>query len=524
LRSASRFAGGALRRIIKEEIRKMSYKRLLTLAGVLLLCLTAPVFTQSEMQMIEPEAGSWFTWLLDSGDQLRLDAPPDEAATADEVAELMAMVNLRDEDALRQIAYWNTGPPSYRWNQIAVGAIDKRGIPGAPANRVLALTHAAIYDATVAAWDSKYTYNRPRPSEFNADLITAIPNPPSPSYPSEYAVTAAAASTVLTWLFPDDAEFFEAQLQAAVNSRLLAGVEYPSDVEAGLELGRQVAELAIAWGEADGSTAPWEGSIPTDPTGWTGENPVAPQSGYWRTWALSSPDQFLPGPPPAYDSEQLAAEMDELRNFERTPFTSGKAMYWEFGGGARFNNQRWNEIASRLILAARWDANAPRTAQTYALLNISSYDAIVACFNAKYTYWAIRPFQYDPDFTTVFTTPNHPSYPAAHSCSSMSMAAVLAALFPVDADEVIAIATEAGESRIWGGIHFRSDVVAGEALGLDVANAVIARVTDHNPLIVYPQNQPVAQMGATMQAAMMTEVSSDDLCRNIDPLLEPQAC
>src|SRR5690606_39657492 len=75
--------------------------------------------------------------------------PPDEAATADETSQLIAMMNERDEDSLQEIAYWNAGPPSYRWNQIAVGAIDKRGIPGTSASRVLALVHAAVYDATI---------------------------------------------------------------------------------------------------------------------------------------------------------------------------------------------------------------------------------------------------------------------------------------------------------------------------------------------------------------------------------------
>jgi membrane-associated phospholipid phosphatase len=454
----------------------MIHKRLLLLAGVILLCLTTSVFAQSEMDMIEPDAGSWPTWLLDSGDQLRLDAPPDEAATANEIAQLMELADERDETTLQQIAYWNSGPPSYRWNQIAVGALTKRGIPGTSSSRVLALVHAAVYDATVAAWDSKYTHNRPRPSAFDTDLTTVIPNPPSPSYPSEYAVTAGAASTVLAWLFPDDAAFFEAQAQDAINSRLLAGVEYPSDVEAGLELGRQVAELAIAHGEADGSTAPWSGTVPADPNGWTGENPVSPQSGQWQTWALSSPDQFLPEPPPAYDSEQLAAEMEELRSFERNPVSNAKAMYWEYGSGSRFNNSNWNDTASRLILESRWDDNAPMAAQVYALMNIASYDALVACFNAKYLYWAIRPFQYDSEYRSVFTTPNHPSYPSAHSCNSMSTAAILAHYFPIDAEEVMAIAKEAGEARIWAGIHFRSDIVAGEALGQNVANAVLAHV------------------------------------------------
>lgn len=417
------------------------------------------------------------TWLLDSGDQLRVDAPPDDAATASEIAELAAMAGERDEAALQQITYWNAGPPSYRWNQITVGAIGKRAIPGASSSRVLTLVHVSIYDATVAAWDSKYAHNRPRPSEVDGSLETVIPNPPSPSYPSEYAATAAAASTVLAWLFPEDAAYFEAQAQAAVNSRLLAGVEYPSDVEAGLELGRQVAELAIARGQADGSSEPWTGTVPTDPTGWTGENPVAPQSAHWQPWALSSPDQFRPAPPPAFDSEQLAAEMDELRSFQRTPVTTVKAMYAEYGAGARFNNIIWNDTASRMILEARWDNNAPMAAQVYALMNVAGYDAQIACFDAKYTYWAIRPFQYDPTYTTVFPTPNHPSYPSAHSCHSMSVAAVLAHYFPVNTEEVIGAAHEAGEARIWAGIHFRSDIVAGEALAHEVANAVIARGT-----------------------------------------------
>ena len=128
-----------------------------------------------------------------------------------------------------------------------------------------------------------------------------------------------------------------------------------------------------------------------------------------------------------------------------------------------------------MILEARWDDNAPRAARAYALMNIAAYDALVACFDAKYTYWAIRPFQYDPDFTPLFTTPNHPSYPAAHSCGTMAGAAILAELFPLNAEEVMALAKEAGEARIWGGIHFRSDVVAGEALAQDVAHAVLAR-------------------------------------------------
>jgi membrane-associated phospholipid phosphatase len=75
----------------------------------------------------------------------------------------------------------------------------------------------------------------------------------------------------------------------------------------------------------------------------------------------------------------------------------------------------------------------------------------------------------------LFPTPNHPSYPAAHGCISTATAAILGYLFPRDATTLAALAKEANESRIWAGIHYRSDTVAGAALGHAVANKVIAR-------------------------------------------------
>jgi hypothetical protein len=235
-----------------------------------------------------------------------------------------------------------------------------------------------------------------------------------------------------------------------------------------------VAELVIERGEADGTNAQWAGSVPTEPGHWTGENPILAMAGTWQTWVLESGDQFRPVPPPAYDSEQLAAEMEELRNFERTPVTNAIAFFQEYGAGGRRNYWLWNDITSRLILEARWDNNPPLAARAYALMNIANYDATVAVFDAKYAYWAIRPFQLDPEFTTLFPTPNHPSYPAAHATISLATAQVVAYLFPVNADEVMELAQQAGESRIWAGIHFRSDVEVGFELGRNVADAVIA--------------------------------------------------
>ena len=86
----------------------------------------------------------------------------------------------------------------------------------------------AIYDATVAAWESKYFYNRTRPSEVDATLATAVATPRSPSYPSEHAAAAGAAATVLAYFFPDEASSFQAMAEEAAQSRVQAGVQFPA--------------------------------------------------------------------------------------------------------------------------------------------------------------------------------------------------------------------------------------------------------------------------------------------------------
>lgn len=422
---------------------------------------------------IEPDAGSWTPWLLESVDDVFPVRPPNARATRAEIEELKTLAAARDEAALAQIAWWNAGPPPYRWNQIAMDSILKRALPANLAFRDLALMHAAIYDATIAAWNAKYAYNRVRPSEFDSTLETAIANPDSPAYPSEYAAAAGAAVAVLSYIFPEDAEHFASLAQQSTDSRLLAGVEYPSDIAAGLAIGQQIGDLAVAHGMADGSDLPWTGTVPTEEGKWSGENPAFPTNGDWSTWVLESGDQFRPGPPPAFDSEEMATEMQELRDFERTPVTNSKAQFWEYGSGGRRIHWNWNTILDRLVLEAGYAHNAPRAARAYALTNIAGHDSIVACWDAKYTYWAIRPFQLDPEFTTTFPTPSHPAYPSAHSCISISAAEVMAELFPMAAAELQSLTADSTESRIWSGIHFRSDVTAGIQLGYDVATAVL---------------------------------------------------
>jgi membrane-associated phospholipid phosphatase len=439
---------------------------------------------------IEPEAGGWRTWLLESGAELRPPAPPDRIATRSEIAQLRALGDQRDEAALDQVSYWNTGSPSYRWNEIAITEGLKEGIAIA-AYRVLALVNIAIYDATVAAWDAKYTYNRPRPSEADLSLATVLPNPSSPSYPSEHAAAAGAASAVLAYLFPNDAQSFTDQADMAGQSRLLAGVEYPSDVSAGLDLGRAVAARVIERARNDGSDTPWIGPMPTGPGIWYGD-PVLPGMGTWKTWVLESGSVLRPGRPPAFDSAQRAAEIAEVKNYPRDSHPFEELVFWPENPAGRptpdsvpiSSNQLvffyapllhllWFPELTRKLAEYRLDTNPPRAARAYALVSAASYDATVACWDAKYFYWTARPNQFDASITTVIPTYPIPDYPSGHASTGGAMWTMLGYLFPRDAHVFNSRAEETAASRMWAGIHFRSACDSGLALGRAVAGKVI---------------------------------------------------
>lgn len=453
------------RNLIKAGVAAMAVGTTVSLPGI------APALSVTASDSpIEPKAGTWKTWALASGSEMRLPAPPDQAATAAEMQTLKTMAAQRDAAALDQIAFWDAGAPSYRWVEATLNQIAKKPLSNPRNARLLSLVNVAMYDAIIAAWDTKYAYNRPRPSDGDGSLTTTLPNPASPSYPSEHAVVAGAASAVLAYVYPDDAQSFMDQAQAAAQSRLLAGVHFPSDVQAGLDLGRAVGARVVARAKADGSDAKWTGSVPTEPGHWTGTNPIEPLAGTWRPWVLTAGNQFRPDPPPAYDSPQEAADLAEVKNFARTVDTNTKAFFWNSLTGAF---AYWNDIASRIIFERRMEENAPRAARIYALMAVANYDGFIAAWDAKYTYWAPRPFQLDPDVKPIFPTANHPSYPSADGAVLGPYATVMGYLFPDDASAINAKAEESLLSRLWAGIHFRTDIEVGRTVGHAIGQQVI---------------------------------------------------
>ncbi|HSS94729.1 MAG TPA: phosphatase PAP2 family protein [Candidatus Dormibacteraeota bacterium] len=424
---------------------------------------------------IEPGAGAWKTWVIASGSAISVPPPPGKAATKAELKQLEALAAARSAAVLDAIDFWDAGSPVYRWVDYAVpyivGPAAPLGRRGPDGSRQLALVMTAIYDAIIATWHWKYVYNRTRP-DLHSDLKTAVATPRSPSYPSELAAAGRAAAEVLGYLYPVDAATFIQKAQDAAQTRVAAGVEFPSDVAAGLDLGQKVGAAVVLHGKNDHHDLPWDGVIPVGPGLWTGTNPVTPVAGKWQPWVLSSGSEFRPGPPPVFGSADFTADLNEVINFKPTFAQKAEAFLAQTDEGVTLS---WYKTAAKRLFEERLAENPPRAARAYALMAVAEFDALVATWDAKFTYWRIRPFQASPGFAPLFTTPNHPSYPAAHGGGSGAYGAILAYLFPREAASINQTADDFAVSRLWAGIHYRTDIDAGLKLGRDAAGEVIKR-------------------------------------------------
>lgn len=425
--------------------------------------------------------GQWKTWVLAPGDEFRLPPPPapDSAQTAAELAELHVLQAQRSAITNTAIQYWNSGPSPQRWTETTLSLIQRDQVNPVRAARVLACVHTAIADAVVAAWKNKSTFLRPKP----AVPLTAV-NPPLPpaeeaSYPSEHAAVAGVASAVLAALFPHDATALAAMAQEAGQSRLLAGLNYRSDVEAGLELGQQVARKAVARAATDGSHIAWTGTVPTGAGFWFQAPgtpaPLEPLAGTWQTWILSSGRQLRPGPPPPLGSAAFRAELAEVKQVSAHPTPSERAiaLFWADGAGTVTPPGHWFQIA--IDLMARYHLDTPHAARVLGLLGATVMDAAVACWDTKYAYWCLRPHQADSAIQPLVLTPPFPSYTSGHATFSGAASEVLAHYFPADAARLRYLAEEAALSRLYAGIHYRSDNETGLRIGRTLAELAIQR-------------------------------------------------
>jgi len=409
---------------------------------------------------VEPGAGTWKTWFITSGKDYRLPAP---SSYKNEIAGVLDKQKNLDATTKQQINFWNAGSPGYHWQEMMnkLWAVDT-GRYGALANMLLG---TATYDATIAAWDTKYAYQRQRPFIADSRIKVYTIKPESPSYPCEYSVAAGVAVTIISRFYPKLADSVNRLAEQMMASKIAAGVAYPSDTRTGFDLGKRIAEKEIELTKDYVTTAQWDGKIPDKPGLWRGKFAMLPMAGQNKTVVLESGSEFRPGPPPDF-----AKEMEEMKNYKQTFRSLSNAFYWA--------NQSWfMDNLSKKIFENNLHLNPPRAARINAVVNVTSYDAFVACWDAKYTYWGIRPNQYDTTFRpAILMTPPFPGYPSGHAAISGAMAEIYSYFFPDEKDVFRQKAKEAAESRFQAGIHFRTDNDVALELGKKVATKILQKV------------------------------------------------
>lgn len=408
------------------------------------------------------EAASWKIWLLDHPEKITIVAPPDAVHTKSELQVIKQQMKKHSEKSVAAVKYWNAGAPSYRWNQIAPKLIDQKQevllrIPTAWMN-------LAIYNATVLAWKEKIKYKRKRPAAADPSLKSLINAPLTYSYPCEHTVTAAAAATVLAYFFPEKADSILQLAHAASQSRIDAGLQFPSDADAGWKLGEQVAKLIIEKAKHDGSAKEWDGKMNKDPKKWTGNYPMGITLGTFTPIVLRSPDQFRPPAPPDFEKE-----MQDLKEFKQTFKSRSLAFYWANNGGFDY----WSDEAAKKMFEYRLMDDAPTAARIYAVLHIAYHDAAIAIFDAKYTYWGIRPSQYDSTYKPLISTPPFPGYPSGHALGAGTTSTVMQYFFPADALYFQKLAQDCADSRFFAGIHFKTDNETGLRMGKEVGKYIV---------------------------------------------------
>jgi PAP2 superfamily len=313
----------------------------------------------------------------------------------------------------------------------------------------------------------------PRASRALAHLSVAMYLAALPGGQGQPDAVAGAASTVLAHFYPDEATPIDALADqlADVGSKAFAG-------------GRLAGRLLIARARSDGADAVWTGTPPEEPGHWVPtppgyiNPPLEPHAGTWRTWNLRSGAQFRPGPPPAYGSPQFLAETNEVHAVSQSLTDEQKriADFWADGAGTFTPPGHWNAIAIDLVERAGW--STLREALLFATMNTAQADAFIACWDAKYAYWTLRPVTairqlIDPVWLSYIVTPPFPSYVSGHSTTSGAASTVLARFLPNRAGQLNAMAEEAAISRLYGGIHFRSDNEAGLELGRRVGEVAL---------------------------------------------------
>jgi hypothetical protein len=476
---------------------------------------------------IDADGGTWTGVFMTNPAQVSVAAPA--AVTSDPyLAELASIKGLQAGLTDKQkeiIRYWSAGG-ILRWNEIMRGLVARFNLPPAPlpngsypapdaenpfgdpnfpfsnppyASRAYSYLSAAQYDAMRAAWHYKYLYGRPTPYNVDSGIQAMMTETDLPGYPSEDAVMSGVSADVLKLMFPAAVEEITLLAAEQRSAALWSGKAAPSDISAGLALGKSIATLFTDRARTDGM-----GTAGGNPTTWAAlktatesrnevpwvslETPARPpmlpfyglrSNGTTATgvrmWFMpvAALETDRPAPPPSSGidaiSEEMQKEVEEVKWYTTHLTRERLAIIhrWADGVGTYTPPGHWDEIASAYISDANF--SEIRAARAFALLNMAVHDAGVACWETKFFYFNPRPSQLDPTIKTGTGLPNFPAYTSGHSTFSAAAATVLTYLFPEGQSYFEAQAFEAAQSRLYGGIHYRADVDEGLSQGRRVA-------------------------------------------------------
>jgi hypothetical protein len=339
---------------------------------------------------------------------------------------------------------------------------------------------------------------------------------------SEKAEGAAIAAGFLSarTLFPSHQGHFE-----HLRAKELARLRQPANLEQISTDGEMAARRIINSRANDGSAMHVSYVPRFEPGQWRRTPPTfrPPELPQWATkmkpFALARPDQFRPKGPPLLNSPEWAEAFNQIKEIGakdssvRNAQQTATARFWSDFSSTETPPGHWNSIAC--TLAAERKLSLVESARLFALLNVALTDAGIACWDAKYHYNFWRPVTAiirgdedgnagtapRPDWQALLNTPPHPEYPSGHSAFSGAAVAVLSATFGTDLinftvrsdalpgterrfTSLQACADECGESRVYGGIHYRFSCTAGLRLGKSVGEWIMSQAgTDAPPVL-----------------------------------------
>lgn len=184
--------------------------------------------------------------------------------------------------------------------------------------------------------------------------------------------------------------------------------------------------------------------------------------------AFIAPDAFdalkIVPPPPAPESPAAAGERLVLVLFERhrTPEQAALAQHWE----------KYDVFKLVQPVLGEW-ADAQSLPKLAAFIRNSTVETRPFTDRAKNTYARPRPHVDNPALQLAVAKPDGFSYPSGHATAAALHAALLAAAWPERAAEFTAQIELVCLSRLYGGAHYPSDVVAGRLLGTTIAREML---------------------------------------------------